>query len=198
MPRRVQPQRRRVLCRVWRHRRMVARAQPTGWHPPSCKGQVGISWDAFLERVRALPAGQLWRHNIAGDLPGVGDAVDMSLWVPLVTSNLLARARGFTFTHKPATRSKRVHDAVKGANEYGFAVNLSADNLFHADRSPISASGRSRASSITMRPSRPRPPTVGRCASAPRSATIAPPATAAAGARASIATGSSASARTDR
>ncbi len=39
-------------------------------------GDRGLPWPEFLQRVRALPAGQAWRHNVAGDLAGAGAAVD--------------------------------------------------------------------------------------------------------------------------
>jgi hypothetical protein len=40
--------------------------------------------------------------------------------------------RGFTYTHKPMD-SAHNREAVKAANEGGFTVNLSANNLAHAD-----------------------------------------------------------------
>lgn len=100
---------------------------------PGPRGKIGISWEAFLERVRRLPSGQLWRHNVAGDLPGYGDRIDVPMLVGLVMANLLAGARGFTFTHKPVLKSKIVRDAVAGANDFGFVVNVSADSMYEAD-----------------------------------------------------------------
>ena len=91
----------------------------------------GLSWPAFLAAVRALKPGQLWRHNQAGDLPGLGDEIDERALAQLVKAN--AGRRGFTFTHKPL-RSARDRTAIRAANARGFTINLSADTLAEADR----------------------------------------------------------------
>lgn len=90
----------------------------------------GVTWERFLAWVRALPAGALWRHNIAGDLPGVGDTLDRKLVALLVMAN--RGRRGFTYTHKPL-RTARERAAVGAANRLGFTINLSADSLAQAD-----------------------------------------------------------------
>ncbi|MFN4278291.1 MAG: hypothetical protein ACK4FJ_18515 [Ferrovibrio sp.] len=92
-------------------------------------GQAGMSWDAFCGEIEKLPEGQLWRHNQAGDLPGDGDVIDADKLAALVKAN--AGRRGFTYTHKPMTAANR--EAVKAANDAGFTVNLSGNNLRHAD-----------------------------------------------------------------
>lgn len=91
----------------------------------------GLTWDAFLSEVRELDPGELWRHNQAGDLPGLGDTLDTALLDELVDAN--RGKSGFTFTHKPL-RSRSERAAVKRANASGFTINLSADSLEHADR----------------------------------------------------------------
>jgi hypothetical protein len=77
-----------------------------------------------------LPAKQLWRHNQAGDLPGVGNRIDKQKMVELVAANL--GKRGFTYTHKPPT--ERNIELVRMANNNGFTVNLSANSMPHADK----------------------------------------------------------------
>jgi len=67
-----------------------------------------MSWDKVAERggtlaqlcesVASLPAGQLWRFNVAGDLPGAGEYVDAAALGEIVAAN--AGRRGFTYTHK--------------------------------------------------------------------------------------------------
>src|SRR5580765_1362747 len=42
------------------------------------KGNRGTSFSVFLQAIRSLPSGQLWRHNQAGDLPGIGDTIDVT------------------------------------------------------------------------------------------------------------------------
>lgn len=91
----------------------------------------GHTWRAFVAAIAGLPEGQLWRHNEAGDLPGVGDRLDRRALAQLVAAN--AGRRGFTFTHKPL-RSPADRAAVLEANRAGFRINLSADSLEDADR----------------------------------------------------------------
>ena len=44
---------------------------------------------------------------------------------------MLFRSRGFTYTHKPPTKSNI--EGIRIANANGFTVNISANNLDHAD-----------------------------------------------------------------
>lgn len=88
-----------------------------------------MSWATFVERIAALPEGQLWRHNQAGDLPGHGDTINRDMLDSLVDAN--EGKRGFTYTHKPLTADSLA--AITSANLRGFTVNLSANNLAEAD-----------------------------------------------------------------
>lgn len=92
--------------------------------------RAGKAFGDFLDQIKRLPKGQLWRHNQAGDLQGKGDSLDIAALASLVKAN--KGKRGFTYTHKPlATQEER--DAIRDANKGGFTVNLSANNLAHAD-----------------------------------------------------------------
>jgi len=95
-------------------------------------GQRGYSFEKFLEEIRSLPDGQLWRHNEAGDLPGEGDQIDVSKLRALVQAN--RGKRGFTYTHKPVLDNPQNAVAIKCANQNGFTVNLSADSIEQADQ----------------------------------------------------------------
>jgi hypothetical protein len=96
----------------------------------------GLSWSAFCAAISALPTGQLWRHNEAGDLPGENDRIDPVALDLLVFAN--TGRRGFTFTHKPVfgrgAQPALNRMAIARANRRGFVVNLSADSLADADR----------------------------------------------------------------
>lgn len=94
---------------------------------------AGVEWDAFLEQVVELPAGQIWRHNEAGDLPGDGEEIDPVLLRQLVRAN--KGKRGFTYTHKKYAQAEWLynHFAIRHANQNGFAINISADSLEEAD-----------------------------------------------------------------
>jgi hypothetical protein len=94
-------------------------------------GERGKPWLGFCQDVTRLPPGTLWRHNEAGDLPGVGDAIDEPALAMLVEAN--HDRRGFTFTHKPVFDHPENRRAIREANQRGFTVNLSADNIEEAD-----------------------------------------------------------------
>lgn len=93
-------------------------------------GERGTDWETFTARIAALPDGQLWRHNQAGDLPGDGIAIDGARLGALVSANM--GKRGFTYTHyAPDDGNNAAY--IKGCNDFGFTVNLSANNPAHAD-----------------------------------------------------------------
>ena len=94
------------------------------------RGERGGSLAALCEKIAALPAGQLWRHNQAGDLPGDGEEINAAELMEIVIANM--GRRGFTFTHyNPAKSQNAVPISI--ANREGFTINLSANNLAHAD-----------------------------------------------------------------
>lgn len=116
--------------------------------PPSCPHYrsdcyaedfyTRLSWDKVAERggtldalcasIAALPAGQLWRHNVAGDLPGEGEDIDAAALGEIVRANI--GKRGFTYTHKK--NADGLYWASQ-ATQWGFTVNLSADDAGDAD-----------------------------------------------------------------
>jgi hypothetical protein len=108
------------------------------------QGERGENFDAFLTSLSATlakkPARQLWRHNQAGDLPGEGNAIDAAQSFALANLNARHGARGWTYTHKPVLESEDAANAlanretVREMNDQGFVVNLSGNNLAHADK----------------------------------------------------------------
>lgn len=94
-------------------------------------GNRGGTLTELCKSIRAMPAGQLWRHNQAGDLPGVGNAINVGELRRIVAAN--TGRRGFTYTHKPIEHAGNAA-AIAAANRDGFTVNLSGNSLEHADR----------------------------------------------------------------
>jgi hypothetical protein len=92
--------------------------------------QSGTDLSDFCLKIKSLPSGQVWRHNQAGDLPGVGERINARALRRIVSAN--KGRHGFTFTHKPM--SQRNISLVKEANRRGFVVNISADTIQQADR----------------------------------------------------------------
>jgi hypothetical protein len=98
------------------------------------KGERGVEWGEFLEQIRAIPEGSLWRHNQVGDLPGEGSKIDARKLGELTLAN--RGKRGWTYTHKPVLSGEHAQsnqEAIRKANKGGFTVNLSANNPQHAD-----------------------------------------------------------------
>ncbi len=117
-----------------------AKYGPLSWHwNKVTDGTRGDSYQKFLDRVKALPDGQLWRHNQAGDLEGTNNDIDVSKLAKLTIANQGKKV--IAYTHKPVTTSANVsekqakhnRDAIKQANEAGFTINLSANTVEQAD-----------------------------------------------------------------
>jgi hypothetical protein len=115
----------------FRARGCYAKSGPLALHwAKVSQGERGSSWGEFLQAVRAFKPGQLWRHNQAGDLPGVGDSIDAGKLAELADAN--KGKRGFTYTHKPMVGLNL--KAIRSANRKGFVVNLSGNSVAHADK----------------------------------------------------------------
>jgi len=99
------------------------------WDKVTAGGLNAVTWAGLCEQIKALPKGTLWRHNQAGDLPGLNEVIDEPAMDLLIDAN--EDKDGFTFSHKPLTKDNlRI---IRHANENGFTVNLSANNVAHAD-----------------------------------------------------------------
>jgi hypothetical protein len=96
----------------------------------------GISWAELCEKIASLPMGQLWRHNVAGDLPHDNELINWTSVYQLTQAN--RGKRGFTYTHHRVegtdTIASENRDTIRRMNQSGFTVNLSANNLEHADK----------------------------------------------------------------
>jgi hypothetical protein len=96
------------------------------------RGERGGTLGELTAQIDKFPAGQLWRHNQAGDLPGDGSSIDQESLSAIVNANANKKRRGFTYTHyRPEIDGNA--QAIKAANDGGFTINLSADNLSMAD-----------------------------------------------------------------
>jgi hypothetical protein len=95
-------------------------------------GLRGAEWDSLTDSISSLPANTLWRHNVAGDLPHNNEYIDTAKLAKLVRAN--AGKLGFTYTHHDVLNNAANYANVRIANRLGFTVNLSANNLAHADQ----------------------------------------------------------------
>ena len=85
-------------------------------------GSRSITLEQLLGHIQSLPTGALWRHNQAGDV-SEQDVINIAI------ANV--GRKGFTYTHNHSLLMGR---KIKECNAYGFTVNLSANNLEHADK----------------------------------------------------------------
>lgn len=97
-----------------------------------------INSDEFLDAIRALPRGQLFRHNQAGDLPHDNGYIDESFTRSMVKAN--RGKRGFTYTHHDIGKPHNL-EMLQLCNESGFTVNHSTDNVQAAVRAYNELSG---------------------------------------------------------
>jgi len=95
-------------------------------------GERGTGFNHFLKQIEALPAGQLWRHNQAGDLPGDGQTLDPEAVEAL--ANASAGRQGFTYTHYDVESDPANRATIARANSYAFTINLSGNSPAHADQ----------------------------------------------------------------
>ena len=91
-------------------------------------GERGTDWDTFVSKVRHLPKGGIWRHDVAGDLPAENGIIDAGMMRSLIRSN---RGKGgFTYTHHNPVDNAGI---IAESNANGFTVNLSSNNAAEAD-----------------------------------------------------------------
>ena len=96
------------------------------------KGERGDDWSTFIDKIKDLPTGSKWRHNQAGDLPGDMEKLDDEKCIELAKAN--KGKRGFTYTHYDVLNNFQNAITVNMMNHLGFTVNVSANNLDHADK----------------------------------------------------------------
>jgi len=109
-----------------------ANAGPLAMHwAKVSEGHRGDTWSVFIGKVANMMDGQLWRHNQAGDLPGNGYTLDATSCFQLSEAN--KGKRGWSYTHYDVLSSKHNANVVQQMNGDGFVVNLSGNNLAHAD-----------------------------------------------------------------
>ena len=95
-------------------------------------GQRGYDWAKLVDELnRKTYPTQVWRHNVSGDLAGDGVTIDALKIKDLIKVN--KGKRGFTYTHYDTIKNAENRETVKAANAGGFVINLSGNNLTHAD-----------------------------------------------------------------
>ncbi len=93
-------------------------------------GTAGTDWPTFCNAIEALPPATLWRYGQAGDLPNQAGHIDGEALGHLVQANIGKRVIAYTHCNPLLGNNAKY---IRGANDWGFTVNLSANTLEHAD-----------------------------------------------------------------
>lgn len=90
----------------------------------------GVTYDQFVEQVRKIQRGQLWRHNVSGDLQHNDGNIDYLKLRKLIDAN--KGRKGFTYSHHVLNEHNVI--CLQNANGMGFTVNASCESVDDADR----------------------------------------------------------------
>ena len=103
---------------------------PVSWNWSKVnKGLRGGNWSDLCDFVESLPTGQIFRHNVAGDLFNNDGLIDAGLLNSLVKAN--KNKKGYTYTHHVLNAHNVAQ--IKRANSAGFTINVSCQNLAECD-----------------------------------------------------------------
>ena len=103
--------------------------QAIHWRKVS-NAERGVSWAEFTKLIRKIAKGQLWRHNVAGELPHNDGNIDYLQLRQLIDAN--KGKKGYTYTHHILNDHNVI--AVQNSNALGFTVNASCESVDEADR----------------------------------------------------------------
>ena len=112
-----------------------AKYGPVGMHwrkLDNGESKNAASWPEFVKQIKRLPGNTLWRHNQAGDLVGTDNQIDRTSLGQLINAN--KGKKGFTYTHYPVLDNEENLSMVRAANAQGFTINLSGNDVHHADK----------------------------------------------------------------
>lgn len=100
---------------------------------PNVEARIRVyNFNQLLTVIQNMATGSVWRHNQAGDLAHDRGTIDRRKLEALVDANRGKRC--FTFTHHDVIDNEENRSLVAAACKHGFMINLSADDLDHADR----------------------------------------------------------------
>lgn len=105
-----------------------AKKGPQSWHWAKVnRAERGTDWDTFCSQVEKLKPGTLFRHNVSGDLPTIGETLDTVKLDQLQCAVTNSGAKFYTYTHWNISQTNR--DIVKRFSQYGFTINVSTETI---------------------------------------------------------------------
>lgn len=124
------------LRRIWDRLSQSASAGDT--FPNGATGKILVHGVEYLGTMIMRQHKALWRMNQAGDLYHDNGRIVVDLLTYIWEKNKAALARGFTYTHHAVLGNSPMaahnRGVIEAANEMGFTINLSGNNLAHADK----------------------------------------------------------------
>ena len=88
----------------------------------------GITAQELADKLMALPILQLWRHNVAGDLPTLPDGTINTVELSPIVNAVKARdLRTIVYTHHPLTEAN-IH-RLRVMRKHGVNVNASCESI---------------------------------------------------------------------
>ena len=105
-----------------------AKKGPQSWHWAKVnRAERGADWDTFCSQVERLKPGTLFRHNVSGDLPTIGETLDTVKLDQLQCAVTNSGATFYTYTHWNLSQTNR--DAIKRFSQHGFVINVSTETI---------------------------------------------------------------------
>ncbi len=115
-----------VTCGMYA--KCYAKKGPQSWHWKKVNNdERGTDWDTFCSQVEKLKPGTLFRHNVSGDLPTIGETIDTVKLDQLQCAVTNSGARFYTYTHWNVSQTNR--DIIKRFSQFGFAINVSTETI---------------------------------------------------------------------
>lgn len=103
--------------------------QAIHWRKVS-NAERGVVWSEFIAQIRKIQRGQIWRHNVSGDLQHNNGNIDYIKLRQLIDAN--KGRKGFTYTHHVLNDHNVI--CLQNANSLGFTVNASTESVEVADQ----------------------------------------------------------------
>ena len=94
-------------------------------------GSRGVTASEFFRLIAALPSGQFWRANQAGDLPHTRGRISRRFLRGLIAAN--SGRRGYTYSHHDLALGENLA-LIRQANRQGLTINVSTETEAAADR----------------------------------------------------------------
>lgn len=118
------------------------------------KNASGLTIAELSGYIKTTKMGSVFRHNIGGDLPGLGNRLNTRELKTIIHACEERNLKGFCYTHKKTPSQIAFYQKIQSSN---FVINLSADSIKEVDKLwstglPIVVTLPSDAPNVTVTP----------------------------------------------